>query len=70
MCVLQQVPADRLVKLLTVLQWNIRDGTKVTPIANQGQVGQQALYHPCTVTVFVHVVTLKTSTPEILKFCI
>lgn len=57
MFVLQQVPADRLVKLLTVLQWNIRDGTKVTPIANQGQVGQQALYHPYTVTVFVHVVT-------------
>lgn len=35
--VMNQVPADRLVKLLTVLQWNIRDGTKVTPIANQGQ---------------------------------
>ncbi|XP_078316661.1 nipped-B-like protein isoform X3 [Crassostrea virginica] len=35
--VMNQVPADRLVKLLTILQWNIRDGTKVTPIANQGQ---------------------------------
>ncbi|XP_056020035.1 nipped-B-like protein isoform X3 [Ostrea edulis] len=35
--VMNQVPADRLVKLLTILQWNIRDGTKVTPVANQGQ---------------------------------
>ncbi|XP_061192495.1 nipped-B-like protein isoform X1 [Saccostrea echinata] len=35
--VMNRVPADRLVKLLTILQWNIRDGTKVTPIANQGQ---------------------------------
>lgn len=27
--VLNQVPADRLVKLLTILQWNVRDGTKL-----------------------------------------
>ena len=26
---LLQVPADRLVKLLTILQWNVRDGTKL-----------------------------------------
>jgi cohesin loading factor subunit SCC2 len=32
---LSQVPADRLVKLLTILLWNVRDGCKVTPNVNQ-----------------------------------
>ncbi|XP_052774333.1 nipped-B-like protein A isoform X2 [Mya arenaria] len=31
MGVLNQVPANTLVKLLTILQWNIRDGTKLIP---------------------------------------
>ncbi|XP_060078784.1 nipped-B-like protein isoform X3 [Ylistrum balloti] len=35
MGVLNQVPADKLVKLLTVLQWNIRDGTKLLPNMTQ-----------------------------------
>ncbi|OWF42149.1 nipped-B-like protein B isoform X2 [Mizuhopecten yessoensis] len=35
MGVLNQVPADKLVKLLTVLQWNIRDGTKLLPTMTQ-----------------------------------
>ncbi|KAJ8305636.1 hypothetical protein KUTeg_016181 [Tegillarca granosa] len=33
--VLNQVPAERLVKLLTILQWNVRDGTKISPVVNQ-----------------------------------
>ncbi|GFN80172.1 nipped-b-like protein, partial [Plakobranchus ocellatus] len=28
---LSQIPADRLVKLLTILLWNVRDGCQVTP---------------------------------------
>ncbi|GFS10541.1 nipped-B-like protein [Elysia marginata] len=28
---LNQIPADRLVKLLTILLWNVRDGCQVTP---------------------------------------
>ncbi|ESO95734.1 hypothetical protein LOTGIDRAFT_214826 [Lottia gigantea] len=32
---MNQMPPDRLVKLLTILQWNIRDGSSVTP--NVGQ---------------------------------
>ncbi|XP_053394741.1 nipped-B-like protein isoform X2 [Mercenaria mercenaria] len=35
MGVLNQVPANTLVKLLTILQWNIRDGTKLLPSLNQ-----------------------------------
>lgn len=29
---LNQIPAATLVKLLTILQWNIRDGSRITPI--------------------------------------
>ncbi|XP_005090101.1 nipped-B-like protein B [Aplysia californica] len=32
---LSQIPPDRLVKLLTILLWNVRDGCKVTPNINQ-----------------------------------
>uniref|UniRef100_A0A2C9MAH1 Nipped-B protein n=1 Tax=Biomphalaria glabrata TaxID=6526 RepID=A0A2C9MAH1_BIOGL len=32
---LGQIPAERLVKLLTILLWNVRDGCKVTPNINQ-----------------------------------
>ncbi|XP_060588229.1 nipped-B-like protein B isoform X3 [Ruditapes philippinarum] len=35
MGVLNQIPANTLVKLLTILQWNIRDGTKLLPSLNQ-----------------------------------
>ncbi len=31
---MDSVPTDRLVKLLNLLQWNIRDGSKVAPIAS------------------------------------
>lgn len=27
-----QVPAATLIKLLTILQWNVRDGSRITPI--------------------------------------
>ena len=30
-----QIPPGKLVRLMTVLSWNIRDGTKVTPFVNQ-----------------------------------
>ncbi|CAC5356365.1 SCC2 [Mytilus coruscus] len=32
MGVLNQVPAATLIKLLTILQWNVRDGSRITPI--------------------------------------
>ncbi|XP_059166950.1 nipped-B-like protein [Physella acuta] len=32
---LSQIPPERLVKLLTILLWNVRDGCKVTPNINQ-----------------------------------
>lgn len=35
MGVLNQIPSNTLVKLLTILQWNIRDGTKLLPFLNQ-----------------------------------
>merc|ERR1712106_624092 len=31
---MQQIPVDRLVKLLSILSWNIKDGSSVVPIAN------------------------------------
>ncbi|KAL5016360.1 hypothetical protein ScPMuIL_005949 [Solemya velum] len=31
MAVVNKIPADKLVKLLTILQWNVRDGTKLLP---------------------------------------
>ncbi|XP_041356628.1 nipped-B-like protein isoform X2 [Gigantopelta aegis] len=37
MGVLNQIPPDRLVKLLTILQWNIRDGVRLTPNVTQGE---------------------------------
>merc|ERR1719270_3346425 len=33
MSAMQQIPTDRLVKLLSILSWNIKDGSKVVPIA-------------------------------------
>ena len=33
MSAMEQMPTDRLVKLLSILSWNIRDGSKVVPIA-------------------------------------
>ncbi|CAE1303158.1 SCC2 [Acanthosepion pharaonis] len=33
--VTNQIPADKLVKLLTILQWNVRDGVKLTPNIRQ-----------------------------------
>lgn len=30
-----QIPPGKLVRLMTVMSWNIRDGTKVTPFVNQ-----------------------------------
>jgi len=38
MGVLNQVPASTLVKLLTILQWNIRDGTKLLPCLSQVRI--------------------------------
>lgn len=32
MGVLNQVPAATLIKLLTILQWNVRDGSRITPV--------------------------------------
>eukprot|EP00090_Calanus_glacialis_P019633 TRINITY_DN3012_c0_g1_i1.p1 TRINITY_DN3012_c0_g1~~TRINITY_DN3012_c0_g1_i1.p1 ORF type:complete len:2150 (+),score=766.00 TRINITY_DN3012_c0_g1_i1:196-6645(+) len=31
---MEQIPVDRLVKLLSILSWNIKDGSSVVPIAN------------------------------------
>jgi len=31
---MEQIPVDRLVKLLSILSWNIKDGSTVVPIAN------------------------------------
>jgi len=31
---MEQIPVDRLVKLLSILSWNIKDGSTVCPIAN------------------------------------
>ena len=33
MSAMQQIPTDRLVKLLSILSWNIKDGSSVVPIA-------------------------------------
>ena len=33
MAAMQQIPTDRLVKLLSILSWNIKDGSSVVPIA-------------------------------------
>ena len=33
MSAMEQIPTDRLVKILSILSWNIRDGSKVVPIA-------------------------------------
>ena len=33
MSAMEQIPTDRLVKLLSILSWNIKDGSKVIPIA-------------------------------------
>ncbi|CAE1178724.1 SCC2 [Acanthosepion pharaonis] len=35
MGVFNQIPADKLVRLLTILQWNVRDGIKLTPNINK-----------------------------------
>ncbi|XP_025080871.1 nipped-B-like protein B isoform X1 [Pomacea canaliculata] len=35
MNVMNQIPPDKLVRLMTILSWNIKDGTKVTPFINQ-----------------------------------
>ncbi|XP_046372301.1 nipped-B-like protein isoform X3 [Haliotis rufescens] len=40
MGVMNQIPPDRLVKLLTILQWNIRDGIKVSPNISQDEDGE------------------------------
>ncbi|XP_076440937.1 nipped-B-like protein A isoform X2 [Babylonia areolata] len=37
MNVMNQIPPGKLVRLMTVLSWNIRDGTKVTPFVNQDE---------------------------------
>ncbi|KAK7495047.1 hypothetical protein BaRGS_00013687 [Batillaria attramentaria] len=37
MNVMNQIPPGKLVRLMTILSWNIRDGTKVTPFVNQDE---------------------------------
>lgn len=48
----REVPKERLSKLLVILQWNVRDGAKLVPMAEQ--VGSPAGCQPtagvCTVT--------------------
>ncbi|XP_063234204.1 nipped-B-like protein isoform X2 [Bacillus rossius redtenbacheri] len=34
LCVMESIPSDRLVRLLNILEKNIRDGTRVSPIAD------------------------------------
>jgi len=39
---MEQVPVDRLVKLLSILSWNIKDGSSVVPIANGDEEDDEA----------------------------
>jgi len=39
---MEQVPVDRLVKLLSILSWNIKDGSSVVPIANGEEEDDEA----------------------------
>lgn len=51
MGVLNQIPANTLVKLLTILQWNIRDGTKLLPSLNQVKKSLRNYKRTCTLSV-------------------
>jgi hypothetical protein len=42
---MESVPPDRLVRLLNILEKNIRDGTRVSPIADPVSIIITVLYH-------------------------